>query len=101
MTLRLDQQAVTALATEATTLHTALTDIATYAKADPLTPRAFGPLGTHAAEAFAAAHAEILAALHKAAPELDNTVAGLVKAAQHLTETDHDAAARITRAGER
>ncbi|GAA2965480.1 hypothetical protein [Actinokineospora diospyrosa] len=101
MSLRIDHEAVTALATEVADLRAAVTDIATFTKGETLTPRQFGPLGARAGEAFAALHEELLAEIEKAAPDLENAVTGLVKAAERVVEVDQDAAARITRAGER
>ena len=101
MTLRLDHEAVTALATEVTDLRAAVTAIATYARADPLSPRHFGPLATRAAAAFTTLHDDLIAAIEATGPALADAVSGLVEAAEQVIEVDQDAAARITRAGER
>ncbi|GAA3018835.1 hypothetical protein [Actinokineospora globicatena] len=101
MTLRLDHEAVTALATEVTDLQAAVTAIATYARVEPLTPRHFGPLGARAAAAFTALQDDLLTEIENAAPALENAVSGLIKAAEQVIEVDQDAAVRITRAGER
>ncbi|MBM7770281.1 uncharacterized protein YukE [Actinokineospora baliensis] len=101
MSLRIDHEAITALAAEVDDLRTAVADIAAFAKAETLTPRQFGPLGARAGEAFATWHDGILAEVERAAPDLENAVSGLVKAAERVVEVDRDAAARITRAGER
>ncbi|WP_026422432.1 hypothetical protein [Actinokineospora inagensis] len=101
MTLRIDHEAVAALATEVADLRTAVSDVVGYARADTLAPSRFGVLGARAGKAFADVHTEIVAAIEKSGADLANTVAGLRTAVERITETDHDAAQRITRAGER
>ncbi|PPK69584.1 hypothetical protein V5P93_006771 [Actinokineospora auranticolor] len=99
--LRVDHEAVSALAKEVADLRSALEEVAAFARADLPPPRRFGPLGEAAGAAFGTLHEALLTSFEKVVPQVDGMVAELVESTKRIADVDEEAARRITRAGER
>ncbi|UVS82120.1 hypothetical protein [Actinokineospora sp. UTMC 2448] len=99
--LRVDTEAVSATVARFAEVTDALAAMVRHGRGDAFAPARLGPLGDAAGRAYADRADALLTSLERAVAAVDGIGEALTAADRAVIDADEDAAAMITRAGER